>query len=415
MTRSLADEPAAAALRPTVKTRTALADGRDLFYFDEPDTHADRAGAIDRRPLPASDPTSIMRHDRLLDEWVTIASHRQTRTYLPPDDECPLCPSSYGHAAGERDRLSEIPATDYDVAVFENRFPSFALPSRRTDSIDRIHRIDGIDDVDGFVGDPFSATAPGTGRCEVVCFTADHNAAFSSLTPARTRTVIDAWVDRTEQLSLVPQIEQVFCFENRGEEIGVTLRHPHGQIYGYPYVTPRTRRMLDSARTYRDTTGGNLFVDIVAEETASDRVVVQSPHWIAFVPFAARWPVEVHLYPRRQVPDLPALDAAERLDLSHVYLEVLRRMEAVHPPDPPYIAAWHQAPVRVDRDLGYLHLELFSIRRAPGKLKYLAGSESAMGAFINDVQPEDVANSMRTAMPDLGDIERDRAELGSAR
>ena len=392
-----------AALRPTVKTATVLADGRELFYFDEPDTRADRAGTVDRRPLPASEPTSVMRLDRLLDEWVTIASHRQTRTYLPPDDECPLCPSSYGHAAGEHDRLSEIPATDYDVTVFENRFPSFALPASHYDSLDGRAE-----------SDPFFPTAPGAGRCEVVCFTADHNAAFSSLTPARTRTVIDAWIDRTEQLSLVPQIEQVFCFENRGEEIGVTLRHPHGQIYGYPYVTPRTRRMLDSARAYRDNAGGNLFADVLAAEAASDRVVVQSPHWIAFVPFAARWPVEVHLYPRRHVPDLPALDAAERLDLSYVYLEVLRRMEAVHPPDPPYIAAWHQAPVRFDRDLGYLHLELFSIRRAPGKLKYLAGSESAMGAFINDVQPEDVANSMRTATPDLADLER-RADLRTAR
>jgi UDPglucose--hexose-1-phosphate uridylyltransferase len=344
-----------------------------------------------------------MRHDRLLDEWVTIASHRQTRTYLPPDDECPLCPSSYGQATGERDRLSEIPATDYDVAVFENRFPSFALSSRHVNSADGQP-----------CDDPLFQTAPGVGRCEVVCFTADHNAAFSSLTPARTRTVIDAWVDRTEQLSLVPQIEQVFCFENRGEEIGVTLRHPHGQIYGYPYVTPRTRRMLDSARVYREATGRNLFADVVAAEEASERVVVQSAHWVAFVPFAARWPVEVHLYPRRQVPDLPALDAAERLDLSYVYLELLRRMEAVHPPAPPYIAAWHQAPVRHDRDLTYLHLELFSIRRAPGKLKYLAGSESAMGAFVNDVQPEDVANAMRTATPDLADIERDRADLGTA-
>ncbi|MDQ1487111.1 MAG: UDPglucose--hexose-phosphate uridylyltransferase [Actinomycetota bacterium] len=357
-----------------------LADGRELVYFDEPETHVDRSHIVDRRPLPPATASSTMRLDRLLDEWVAIAGHRQTRTYLPPDDECPLCPSTDQH-------LSEIPAAEYDVVVFENRFPSFAMSPD-------IEPADLTAPSNGSL--PLFVSEPGVGRCEVVCFTSDHDAAFSSLTPRRVRTVIEAWVDRTETLGAMPAVEQVFCFENRGEEIGVSLSHPHGQIYGYPYVTPRTRRMLDSAREYRNNTGRNLFADTLAEEQkAASRVVVSSAFWTAFVPFAARWPMEVHLYPNRQVPDLPALDDAERDDLSHVYLEVLRRMEAVHDDSLPYIAGWHQAPARADRDLAYLHLEIFSIRRAPGKLKYLAGSESAMGAFVNDVLPEEAARLLR--------------------
>ncbi|HET9187219.1 MAG TPA: galactose-1-phosphate uridylyltransferase [Acidothermaceae bacterium] len=369
---------AASSDSPVRKTATRLADGRELFYFDDGETAgaADRASFPDRRRLREAAPSSTIRFDPLLDEWVTIAGHRQTRTHLPPDNECPLCPSRDGHS-------SEIPAPDYDVVVFENRFPSFAATS-------------GVDRDDAPADDPLFVAAPGLGRCEVVCFTADHDAAFSSLSPARARTVIEAWVDRTAELTALPDVQQVFCFENRGEEIGVTLSHPHGQIYGYPFVTPRTTRMLDSARAHRERTGRNLFADLVEHELQSGtRVVTRGEHWTAFVPFAAHWPLEVHVYPNRQVPDLPSLTDDERRELATVYLEVLRRMERVHDDSLPYIAAWHQAPTRADRDLAYLHLEVFSIRRAPGKLKYLAGSESAMGAFVNDVLPEQAARMLR--------------------
>jgi UDPglucose--hexose-1-phosphate uridylyltransferase len=233
-----------------------------------------------------------------------------------------------------------------------------------------------------------------------VCFTSDHDSSFSALTPARVGLVMEAWVDRTVALSALPHVEQVFCFENRGREIGVTLSHPHGQIYGYPFVTPRTRRLLDSARRHRERAWTNLFADVLAWEVAAgERVVARTGHWTAFVPHAARWPMEVHLYPNRVVASLPELDDVERAEFSELYLDVLARMEAVHDDTLPYIAAWHQAPVRVDRDLAYLHLEVFSSRRAPGRLKYLAGSESAMDVFINDVSPERTAERLRRARP----------------
>jgi UDPglucose--hexose-1-phosphate uridylyltransferase len=351
------------------RTVTHLADGRELIYFDERDD-AVRDDA-DRRTLPPLPEASDMRYDPILDEWVAIAAHRQTRTYLPPSDECPLCPST-------PTRSSEIPASEYDVVVFENRFPAFS------------HRIGpaGPDILPGLVH-----TRPGTGRCEVVCFTSDHDASFASLTEARVRTVVEAWADRTAELSIRDDIEQVFCFENRGEEIGVTLHHPHGQIYAYPFVTPRTRRMLASAREHSN---GNLFAAVLAaERTAGTRVVATNEHWTAFVPAVARWPYEVHLYPHRQVPDIPALTGEERDAFGPIYLEVLRRLDGLFGLQMPYISAWHQAPIRVDRELAYLHLQLFSTRRAPGKLKYLAGSESAMWVFVNDVAPEQAAAMLR--------------------
>ncbi|KOT34105.1 galactose-1-phosphate uridylyltransferase [Streptomyces rimosus subsp. rimosus] len=337
---------------------TRLADGRELIYYDlRDDVVRDDA---DHRPLDPVSTASEIRHDRLLGDSVAIASHRQGRTYLPPADACPLCPSRDG-------RATEIPAADYDVAVFENRFPSLA-------------------------GD--------TGRCEVVCFTSDHDASFADLTAEQAALVLEAWTDRTAELSQHPAVQQVFCFENRGAEIGVTLGHPHGQIYAYPFVTPRTERMLASLAAHREKTGGNLFDDVLADERADGRrIVLDAEHWTAFVPYAAHWPYEVHLYPKRRVPDLLALGEAARTEFPQVYLEVLRRFDRIFGPDEPptpYISAWHQAPLHAaDRGEFALHLELFTVRRTSGKLKFLAGSESGMNVFINDVPPEAAAERLR--------------------
>lgn len=340
------------------KTRTLLADGRELIYYDATDD-ADRS-AVDRRPLPTTTSRSEIRHNALLGEHVGYAAHRQSRTYHPPADQCPLCPT-----AG--DRLSEIPADSYEVAVFENRFPSFG-------------------------GDQ--------GRCEVVCFTSDHDASFADLTEERAALVLGAWTDRTDELSRLPGVRQVYCFENRGAEIGVTLAHPHGQIYGYPFVTPVTQRMMAAVADHRRRTGGNLFDEQVAAERADGgRVVLETAHWIAFVPHAARWPYEVHLYPARRVPDLRDLDEAERAEFPRVYLELLRRFDRLFGPDAgptPYISGWHQAPFdAADRSEFALHLELFTIRRSADKLKFLAGSESGVGAFVSDVLPEAAAARLR--------------------
>lgn len=355
------------------KTSLELADGREVIYFDEQDDIV--RDVADLRELPARSGGSELRYDPLLDEWVAIAAHRQGRTFLPPAEECPLCPSRDG-------RMTEIPSADYDVVVFENRFPSLSQSPPE---------LDAFDDADGLF-----PRRPGTGRCEVVCFSSDHGGSFTSLSPGRVRTVMEAWADRTLELSALPGVEQVFPFENRGPEIGVTLHHPHGQIYAYPFVAPRARRMLESARAHRGRTWRNLFADVLAAERRAEvRVVATSEHWTAFVPAAARWPVEVHIYPHRQVPDLPALNEAERADFCAFYLDALRRLDALFDSPLPYVAAWQQAPVRADRELGYLRLEITSIRRAPGKLKYLAGSEAAMGVFINDLRPEDIARQLR--------------------
>jgi UDPglucose--hexose-1-phosphate uridylyltransferase len=356
-------------------TRTAakLADGRDLYYFDDA-PGADRS-AVDRRELDATSTASEIRYDVLSGEWVVIASHRQGRTHLPPTTECPLCPSN-------ATRSTEVPSPSYDVVVFENRFPSlsYGLEGEFPEGADST----------GFL------QRPGIGRCEVVCFTDDHSTSFAHLSPRRVATVLAAWTDRTAELSALPGVEQVFPFENRGEEIGVTLAHPHGQIYAYPFLPPRVRRMVETAARHRQDRGGCLYCAVVEREEADGaRIVARGEHWTAFVPRAARWPFEVHLAPRRHLPDLTALDDAERAEFPTMYLDVLHRFDGIFGQAMPYIAGWQQAPVGEGHDLLHLFLQVFSIRRAPGKLKYLAGSESAMGTFINDIAPEQAAGMLR--------------------
>ena len=262
----------------------------------------------------------------------------------------------------------------YDVAVFENKSPSFG-PAL------------GAVDVDGL---GFERSATSVGRCEVVCFSPASEGSFGSLTESRARTVIEAWAQRTAALSAMDGIAQVFPFENRGEAIGVTLHHPHGQIYAYPYVTPRTQRLLASVAEIPD-----LFAQILSRESAGERVVLRGEHWTAFVPFAARWPIEVHMLPHRHVADFAGLTDAEKDELATLYLRLLRGVDALYDTPTPYIAAWHQAPVHVGRDEVRLMLQLTSPRRAESKLKFLAGSEAAMGAWIGDVTPEATAAFIR--------------------
>jgi UDPglucose--hexose-1-phosphate uridylyltransferase len=364
-------------------TSRTLADGREIIYVDEPGTP--ERTARDLRPVEPRVLSGEVRHDALVDDWVAVAAHRQNRTFMPPKDECPLCPTGRGTAP------SEIPESDYQVVVFENRFPSYAVESLGAE----------FPDPTGLFG-----TRPAVGRCEVVCFTSDHESSFKDLSVERVRMVVDTWAQRTEALAARPEVQHVFAFENRGREIGVTLPHPHGQIYAYPYVPARTRQLLDAAQCHLERTGRLLGADLLAAERADgSRVVIEGTHWTAYVPFAARWPVEVHLAPHRDVPDLAALDDDERDELATVYHDLLGRLDRYYvaedgsPVTLPYIAAWQQAPAKVGRDASRLHLQLMSVLRGPGRLKYLAGSESGVGGWVNDIAPERAAARLREVAP----------------
>jgi UDPglucose--hexose-1-phosphate uridylyltransferase len=359
---------------PAGVTRTDLPmnDGRTLRYYD--DSGATRS-AKDLRPQEAPAGIGELRLDPLLNEWVAVASHRQHRTFLPPKELCPLCPTT-------GDLLTEIPDSHYAVAVFDNKNPSFNRPTGDWE----------LPEIKG----PFTSTGIGAGKCEVVVFTDQHEGSFGELDVDRIRLVMSALRDRTREISTLPDIAQVFIFENRGVEVGVTIHHPHCQIYAYPFVTPRTERMLQAATEYEKNTGRVLMDDIVAREISDKvRIIAENKFWVAYVPFAARYPFEIHVAPKSRVPDLSELSDEQSDSFAPIAKEVLSRLDGVFGIAMPYMASWHQAPTRIGRDLLGLHWQVTSVRRTPDKLKYLAGSESAMGAFIMDMAPEQSAEQLK--------------------
>ncbi len=353
-------------------------DGRELFYFDDADSPRSSDRKPDTRTSDVRPETATMRLDPLTGDWVSIATARNNRAFLPPASACPLCPSTTEFA-------SEIP-DEFDVVVFENKGPAFG-PALASPT-------DNAGEADASAAQPFGTTATSVGRCEVVVFAPEHTGSLGNMPVTRIRTVIDAWSNRTAELREMPGVVEVMPFENRGQEVGVTLHHPHGQIYAYPYITPTTKKLLASIAAHN----GDFFADLLAFEQASDRVLIASDNFTAYVPFAARWPIEIHLLPHRRVGTLSELTEAERDELAQVYSQLLRSIDALYDSPTGYISAWHQAPrLAVGADVR-LQLQITSPRRAADKLKFLAGSESAMGAFIGDVSPETQAQALREAL-----------------
>jgi UDPglucose--hexose-1-phosphate uridylyltransferase len=353
-----------------------LSDGRDLFYFDDPGSELPPTRKTDTRPAMERPPAAQMRLDSLTGEWISVAAARQNRAFLPPAHECPLCPTTDTN-------LSELPDI-FDVAVFENKSPSFGPTLLEHDDLE-FAVVPNLE---------LGSVREAVGRCEVVIFSPEHTGSLASQSTTRVRTIIDAWTHRTEHLQALSGVRQVFPFENRGQEIGVTLHHPHGQIYAYPYVTPRTTKLLESIEKF----GADLHAQTLAFEQAGQRVVLASDNFTAYVPFAARWPLEVHLLPHRHVSSFVELTDDERDELASVYHRLLRCWDNLYDTPTPYISAWHQAPLVAGGENVRLQLQLTSPRRSADKLKYLAGSESAMGAFIGDVPPETTAGLIREAL-----------------
>ena len=316
------------------------------------------------------------RRDPLTGEWRTFATSRQGRTFLPPVEQCPLCPT--------RDPAfpTEVPWPAFDVAVFDNRFPALLASPPEPD-------VDGVG---------VYRVEPAQGATEVIVYSDDHDATLESLGVERVRLLIDVWAARYAELGSREDVAYVFLFENRGEAMGVTLHHPHGQIYGYPEVPPLPARELDAARQHLARRGTCVLCDVVAQERSEAvRIVAQNDVFLAFVPFAARFPYEVHITASRHVPSLLDLSDPDRRELAALLIEVVRRYDGLFGFRLPYVMSVHQAPTD-DRDwepVSHLHIEFTPFHRTADRLKYLAGSELGGGAFLNDVAPEQAAASLR--------------------
>jgi UDPglucose--hexose-1-phosphate uridylyltransferase len=318
---------------------------------------------------------SELRYNPLLGEWTATATVRQDRTFLPPDDYCPLCPTEPGGFP------TEIPAETYDIVTFENKFPSL-----RRDPPEPV-----------IAGDDFYPVRPSKGVCEVVVFTPDHDSTLADQPVEQILKLIMVWTDRTRVLGSLEFIDYVYVFENKGKEVGVTLTHPHGQIYAYPFIPPYIKKELAASAAHFEKHGSCLICDIEGKErTNVSRVIAENETFTAVIPFFARYPYELHIYPRRHLGLFTDLTAKETRDLAEILKRVLVGFDGLFDRSFPYIMCVHQAPTDGgDHGHYHFHIEFFPPMRSANKLKYLAGSEAGAGMFINDTLPEEKAEELR--------------------
>jgi UDPglucose--hexose-1-phosphate uridylyltransferase len=345
-------------------------DGRRLILY----AHHEIEGEL-TAPSPRGETVGANPHLRwhpLRGEWVAYADHRQNRTFLPPADFNPLAPTS--DPANE----TELPNGDYEVAVFENRFPTFTRHAH---------------DPPPTIVD----TRAASGVCEVVVFTQDPHGSLGAVPLEHLELVIDVWGDRYLELGARADVQYVMPFENRGIEVGVTLHHPHGQIYAYPFVPPEAGRQLLAQREYARQRSRGLIEDLIeAELRDGRRLVCESTHAVAFVPACARYPYEVWIAPRRPAPSLAALERSERREFARVLKTILLKYDALWSRPFPYVMVVHQAPTDGEpHPEVHVHVEFYPPYRMPGRLKYLAGSELGAGVFTADTLPEMKAAELR--------------------
>lgn len=318
---------------------------------------------------------SELRWNPLLEEWVVTATHRQDRTFMPPPGYCPICPTAPGGFP------TEVPSDSYEYVVFENKFPSF-----RRDPLEPT-----------VSGSELMPVRPAAGICEVVLYTPHHEGTLSDRSIPEIERLIRVWQDRYQELGRRPEIDYVFIFENKGEAIGVTLPHPHGQIYAFSYLPSKVERELSSQAKHHAKTGRCLHCDVLTEETRDGRrIVAENEHFIAFVPFYARYPYEVHLYTKEHQQTLTELKRAQRLSLAEMLKILMRKYDALFGFSLPYMMVMHQAPTDGKDHPGcHFHIEFYPPHRTATKLKYLAGCESGAGTYINDTLPEEKAAELR--------------------
>lgn len=313
---------------------------------------------------------SELRWNPILEEWVIVATHRQHRTHLPKTEDCPLCPG-----------VSEIPE-DFEIACFENRFPSL-----RKDP-----------DEPEIEGDEFYRVRKAQGICEIVVYTPEHEGTLTDPSIQKIYNLIRVWKDRYEELGSREFIDYVFIFENKGEVIGVTLHHPHGQIYAYPFIPPKIRTELNaSLKYYKKHNSRCLFCEILKKEREyKKRIVAENESFTAFIPFFARYTYEVHIYPNQHLRSIAEFDDTTQQDLAKVLKNVLVKFDNLFNFSFPYIMVMHQEPTTGEKyDHYHFHIEFYPPYRDKNKMKYLAGCELGAGTFINDTLPEEKAKELR--------------------
>lgn len=344
-------------------------DGRTLYLYSLSPIQDDIVPVN-----PVNDGKKASPHQRwhpLRREWVIYASHRQNRTFLPPKDYSPLAVTK------SKDFPTEMPEGNYEVAVFENLFPSLNLETEDRPGLS-------------------IPTQPSKGVCEVVVFTKDPDSSLGHLPRQRIELILRVLGERTKELGKLELIQYVMPFENKGVEMGVTLHHPHGQIYSYSFIPPVQERFLESMKMFWNQNARGLMEEIIAEEKEDGRrIIIETEHVICFIPVFARYPYETWITPKRKMGFIHEMTDEEYLDFSTVLKTLLLKYDQMWERPFPYLMTIHQAPVKGDHPYAHFFFQLTPPYRTKDRLKYLAGTELGAGIFVNDSLPEEKARELR--------------------
>ncbi len=311
-----------------------------------------------------------LRFNPMTGEWVMISSDRRSRPIHSDFKGCPLCPGNL--------ELEQ----NYDLAVFENRFPALMHhPSAPLNS-----------------GSPLLKSKPSYGVCEVIMYTSVHNSSLSKMSLMQIENLIDVWEDRIIELSGNPRIKYIFIFENKGEEVGATLSHPHGQLYAFPFIPLRVKIKLNNMKKYINKNQHCMLCDILKEEIRLDnRIVFQNDFFIALVPYYARFPYEVHILSKRHLGSIIEMNELEKKSFAEILQVVTNKYNKIFQRSCPYMMALYISPSEQDK-YGYFHfhVEFCPPLRDKNKIKWMASVETTTWQFINPSSPEEIASQLRS-------------------
>lgn len=312
-----------------------------------------------------------LRFNPLTKDWVMIASHRQNRPQMPKD-WCPFCPGS-----------GKVP-DDYVVYQYDNDFPALSQNPPIPDD----------------VATDLYKTNEAYGKCEVILYSPEHTTTLSELSEQHIRKLVDLWTERFVEIKKDEKIKYIFIFENRGEVVGVTMPHPHGQIYGYSFIPKKLELELASSKEHYENTKRCLICDMIKEEQKFEkRIVIENDDFITFLPFFCEYPYGVYIAGKRHFGTLEDMTETEKDNLSNIIKSTVGMLDNLFGYTFPYMMCMHQAPVNGadTSDYYHFHIEFFPPMRSADKQKFNASSETGAWAHCNPTAPEEKAEELRTA------------------
>ncbi len=312
-----------------------------------------------------------LRYNPLTKDWVMIASHRQNRPQMPKD-WCPFCPGS-----------GKVPE-HYDVYEYDNDFPALSQNPPVPDD----------------VSTDLYRTAESYGKCEVILYSPEHTTTLAQLDESHVRKLVDLWAERFAKIKEDEKIKYVFIFENRGDVVGVTMPHPHGQIYGYPFVPKRLELELAASKEHKDKTGKCLICDMIEEEVKfGKRIIIENEDFITFLPFYSEYPYGVYIASKRHMGTLLDMSDTEKNNLANILKNTVGTLDSLFDYSFPYMMCMYQLPVNGEdaSDYYHYHIKFYPPMRSKEKQKFNASSETGAWAHCNPTAPEEKAEELRAA------------------